>query len=208
MVFFSIICIPTAGKMIDLFNVPLSITIYYFPFIYIFSDILTEVYGYSAARRVLWYNCAAQVLATLVFEFVVYYPPSAAMNDNAAYITVLSAAPRLVLFGILAIFSGDIVNNYIVAKMKIWTEGRFISVRFVLSTLGAQLVNTSVFYMFGLWGLIPRIALMQSIAIACLLKVTVEIVLLPITIKVARWLKTSENIDFYDRNTDFNPLKF
>src|ERR1700719_4901357 len=75
-VFFAIICIPTAGKLIDIMGVPLSISIYYFPFVYILADILTEVYGYAVARRVLWYSIAAQVLATAVFEFVVAYPPS------------------------------------------------------------------------------------------------------------------------------------
>jgi uncharacterized integral membrane protein (TIGR00697 family) len=136
-------------------GIPLSISIYYFPFVYILADILTEVYGYAIARRVLWYCIFAQLLAIVIFEFVIFYPPSAAMKDNQSYVDVLSAAPRLVLFGTLAMFAGDIANNYVLAKMKVWTNGSYISARFVTSTLCGQMVNTAVFYIFGLWGMIP-----------------------------------------------------
>jgi hypothetical protein len=114
-VFVAIICIPTAGKLIDIMGVPLSISIYYFPFVYILGDILTEVYGYAIARRVLWYCIFAQLLAIAIFEFVILYPPSALMTNNRSYVDVLSAAPRLVLFGTLALFAGDIANNYVLA---------------------------------------------------------------------------------------------
>ena len=134
-VFFAIICIPTAGKLIDVMGIPLSISIYYFPFVYIFADILTEVYGYAVARRVLWYCISAQLLTIVVFEFIISYPPSAVMTNNQSYVDVLSSAPRLVLFGALAMFAGDIANNYVLAKMKVWTNGRYISGRFVTSTL-------------------------------------------------------------------------
>jgi uncharacterized PurR-regulated membrane protein YhhQ (DUF165 family) len=137
-VFFAIICIPTAGKLIDVMGIPLSISIYYFPFVYIFADILTEVYGYAVARRVLWYCISAQLLTIVVFEFVISYPPSAVMTNNQSYVDVLSAAPRLVLFGTLAMFAGDIANNYVLAKMKVWTNGRHISARFVTSTLSVK----------------------------------------------------------------------
>jgi uncharacterized PurR-regulated membrane protein YhhQ (DUF165 family) len=126
-VFFAIICIPTAGKLVDVMGIPLSISIYYFPFVYIFADITTEVYGYAIARRVLWYCIFAQVLVIAIFEFVIFYPPSAVMTNNQSYVDVLSAAPRLVLFGTLAMFTGDIANNYVLAKMKVWTNGRYIS---------------------------------------------------------------------------------
>ena len=83
-IFFAIICIPTAGKLIDVVGTPLSISIYYFPFVYIFADILTEVYGYAVARRVLWYCVSAQLLTIVIFEFVILYPPSAVMTNNQA----------------------------------------------------------------------------------------------------------------------------
>src|SRR5262245_53300000 len=98
-IFFGVVCIPTAGKLVDIFGVPLSVTIYFFPFLYIFSDIMTEVYGYAIARRLLWYTVAAQVFATVLFQVAAYYPPSRAMSDNQSFVDVLTAAPRLVLFG-------------------------------------------------------------------------------------------------------------
>src|ERR1700751_5411536 len=207
-VFFAIICIPTAGKLIDVMGIPLSISIYYFPFVYIFADILTEVYGYAIARRVLWYCIFAQLLAIAIFEFVTFYPPSVVMTNNRSYVDVLSAAPRLVLFGTLAMFAGDIANNYVLAKMKVWTNGRYISARFVTSTLWGQMVNTAVFYIFGLWELIPTRLLTKSIVVASLAKVGVELLLLPVTLKVSLWLKRIENVDYFDKGTNFNPLKF
>ena len=98
-VFFAIICIPTAGKLIDVMGIPLSISIYYFPFVYIIGDILTEVYGYAIARRVLWYCIFAQLLVIAIFEFVILYPPSRVMTNSQSYVDVLSTAPRLVLLG-------------------------------------------------------------------------------------------------------------
>jgi queuosine precursor transporter len=207
-VFFAIICIPTAGKLIDIMGIPLSISIYYFPFVYIFADILTEVYGYAVARRVLWYCISAQLLTIVVFEFVISYPPSAIMTNNQSYVDVLSAAPRLVLFGTFAMFAGDIANNYVLAKMKVWTSGRYISARFVTSTLCGQIVNTAVFYIFGLWGLIPTRLLAESIVLASFTKVSVELLLLPVTLKVSLWLKRIESVDYFDKGTNFNPLKF
>jgi queuosine precursor transporter len=207
-VFFAIICIPTAGKLIDVMGVPLSISIYYFPFVYILADILTEVYGYAVARRVLWYCIVAQLLVIAIFEFVILYPPSAVMTNNQSYVDVLSLAPRLVLFGTLAMFSGDIANNYVLAKMKVWTNGRYISARFVASTLSGQLLNSAVFYIFGLWRMIPTGLLTKSIVVASLAKVGVELFLLPLTLKVSLWLKRVENVDYFDKETNFNPLKF
>jgi len=207
-VLFAIVCIPTAGKLIDVVSTPLSISIYYFPFVYIFADLLTEVYGYAVARRVLWYCISAQLLTIAIFEFVIFYPPSAVMANNQSYVDVLSPAPRLVLFGTLAMFAGDIANNYVLAKMKVWTNGRYISARFVISTVCGQVVNTAVFYIFGLWRMIPPRLLTKSIVIASLAKVSVEFILLPITIKASMWLKRIENVDYFDRATNFNPLKF
>ena len=105
-------------------------------------------------------------------------------------------------------FAGDIANNYVLAKIKVWTNGRYISARFVISTLCGQMVNTAVFYIFGLWKMIPTHALTKSIVIASLTKVSVELLLLPATLKVSLWLKRIENVDYFDKATNFNPLKF
>jgi hypothetical protein len=90
----------------------------------------------------------------------------------------------------------------------IFTNGRYISARFVTSTLSGQTVNTAVFYIFGLWGMIPTNVLTKSIVVASLAKVSVELLLLPVTLKVSLWFKKIENIDCFDKGTNFNPLKF
>jgi uncharacterized integral membrane protein (TIGR00697 family) len=207
-VFFAIVCIPTSGKMIDVFRIPLSVSIFYFPFIYIVADLLTEVYGYAAARRVVWYGVMAQVATTLIFTFVSWYPPAVSFAHNDAYQSVLSTAPQLVLFGTIAVFLGDISNNYVLARMKVWTGGRAQALRFVASTVVGQGVNTAFFYTFGLWGLLSGSFLMQSIALASVAKIVVEVVMLPVTIRTAEWLKSREKVDVFDTDTDFNPLKF
>jgi uncharacterized PurR-regulated membrane protein YhhQ (DUF165 family) len=127
-------------------------------------------------------------------------------RPNFSVVDVLSAAPRLVLFGTLAMFAGDIANNYVLARMKEWTDGRYISARFVTSTLCGQMVNTT--NIFGLWRMIPNRVLTQSIVVATLTTVSVELILLPLTLRICLWLKRMENVDYFDRVTNFNPLKF
>jgi hypothetical protein len=94
------------------------------------------------------------------------------------------------------------------AKMKVWTSGRYMSSRFVISTLCGQTVNTAVFYIFGLWGMIPTRLLTKSIVVASLTKVSLELLLLPVTLKASLWLKKIENVDYFDKETNFNPLRF
>ena len=202
-----LICIPTAGKLIDVLSTPLSVTIFYFPLVYVLSDVITEVYGYAIARRLLWYTIAAQVFATIVFQLAIAAPPSAALRDNQSYIDVLATAPRLVLFGTLAIFSGDTVNNLVVAQMKVWCRGRFLPVRFVLSTFCGQLIDTTIFYVFAL-GTLPRSALGKSIALETAISVAIAILCLPVSQAAAGWLKRAEGVDVFDIDTDFSPFKF
>jgi queuosine precursor transporter len=203
----ALICIPTAGKLVDIFGTPLSVTIFYFPFLYVFSDVTTEVYGYAVARRVLWYTIAAQVFATAVFQFSIALPSSVVMRNNQAFVDVLSTAPRLVFFGNIAVFAGDTVNNYVVAKMKVWSHGRRLPLRFVASTFLGQAVNTTIFYVFAL-GTIPAGVLAKTILVETLISVAIAVVFLPGSLAVSSWLKRTEEVDFFDTDTDFNPLKF
>jgi queuosine precursor transporter len=202
-----LICIPTAGKLVDVFDTPLSVTIFYFPFVYVLSAITTEVYGYAVARRLLWYTIAAQVVATIIFQLAIAAPPSVILRNNQSYIDVLSAAPRLVLFGNLAIFAGDSVNNFVVAKMKVWSCGDYLPARFVLSTFGGQLVDTTIFYIFAL-GTLPASALINSIFLEVFVSVAVSATCLPVSRAVSAWLKRTENLDVFDYATNFNPLRF
>lgn len=207
-IFFALICIPTAGKMIDVGGILLSVSIFYFPFVYIISDILTEVYGYALARRVLWYTVATQIAAVILFQLVLLAPVIPGFEGAESHFeAVLGAAPQLVTFGLLAVFLGDITNNYILAKMKVWSEGKHMPARLVASTLGGEFVNTAVFYTFGLWGILPVEALIPSIIAGAVAKTVVEIVMLPLTIRIVQKTKRIEGIDHFDTDTNFNPLK-
>lgn len=198
----------TAGKVVQLFIFPVSITVFYFPITYIFADILTEVYGYSVARRVLWIVLLCSVLAGLLYQLVVFMPPAPGFNANAAYVQVFGQVPRMLIGGWIAVFAGEILNDFVLAKMKIWTEGKHLWARLLGSTLVGQLVNTALFYFIALYGILPNDLLLSSIISGWLIKTAVEILLIPFTYWVVNKVKTIEQLDTYDRSTNFNPFSF
>jgi queuosine precursor transporter len=196
----------TAGKLVSIMGYPVSITVLYFPITYIISDILTEVYGYEKARKVLWTTLLCSVIAGIVYQIVAAWTPASIFSQNQAYVTVFQSVPRILLGGWLAVFTGDIANNFTLAKLKVITEGKFLWIRTISSTIVGQLVNTAVFYSVALSGILPNPILFQSILIGWLLKTLVEIVFTPITYIIVSYLKRIENEDFYDRDTNFNPF--
>lgn len=203
---FQLISDVTAGKLISIFGNPVSITVLYFPVTYIISDVLTEVYGYAKARKVLWTTLLCSVIAGIVYQVVASWTPASVFPDNAAYVKVFQSVPRILFGGWLAVFSGDIANNFTLAKLKVLTEGRFLWLRTISSTIVGQLVNTAVFYIIALGGVLPSNILIQAILAGWILKTLVEIVFTPITYAVVSWLKKVEHEDFYDRDTNFNPF--
>src|SRR5580692_6503261 len=125
----------------------------FFPISYIFGDILTEVYGYGRDRRVAWAGFAALAFASLMAAMVVHLPPSAAsLHDQAAVEAVFGSTPRIVVASILAFLCGTFVNSYVLAKMKIWTRGRWLWTRIIGSTLCGELVDSMLFYMIAFYG--------------------------------------------------------
>src|SRR3989344_4274909 len=112
----------TAGKIIQLFVFPVSVTVLYFPITYIISDVLTEVYGYAKARSVVWMVLFSSIIAGLVYQLVISLPPAVGFPNNDAYTTVLGSVPRILLGGWIAVWVGGILNDYVLAKMKVWTK--------------------------------------------------------------------------------------
>jgi|SRR3989338_512453 len=196
----------TAGKIIQLFVFPVSVTVLYFPITYIFSDILTEVYGYARARSVVWTVLFCSVLAGLIYQLVVYLPPAVGFDANDAYARVLGSVPRILLGGWVAVWVGGILNDYILAKMKVWTNGRHLWARTIGSTIVGEFANTVLFYTIALYAVLPNNLLIASILSGWLIKVAVETIFTPWTYIVIRKLKALENEDFYDKDTNFNPL--
>jgi len=205
---FQLVSDVTAGKIISFFSFPVSVTVLYFPVTYIFADVLTEVYGYAKARSVLWIVMLSSILAGLLYILVVAIPPAATFNANDAYTRVLGQIPRILIGGWLAVFAGEISNDYVMAKLKILSKGKLLWTRTISSTIVGQLVNTIVFYVIGLYGILANNILFQAILTGWLLKVFVEVIFTPLTYMVVGWLKRNEGEDYYDTNTNFNPFKF
>ena len=182
----------------------------FFPIGYIFGDVLTEVYGYSRARRAIWAGFGAMAFATFMAYVVVNIPPSAVEPWNAtlqpALEVVFGNTWRIVAGSMLAYWVGDFINSYVMAKMKVWCEGRHLWMRTIGSTACGQAADSLIFYPIAFWGIWSMEALMAVVAFNFVFKVGVEVAFTPLTYAVVGWLKRAEGIDTYDRDTNFTPF--
>lgn len=177
-----------------------------FPLTYIFGDVLTEVYGYKKSRRVIWLGLFCAFLMSMVFYIVGKLPADASWNGQEAYDMILGQTPRIVLASLIAFFSGEFSNSYVLAKMKIWTKGKMLWARTIGSTVVGELVDTVLFVLIAFWGVLPTDVLMVIILSNYIFKTGVEVLFTPITYKVIGFLKKKEQEDYYDTNTNFNPF--
>jgi uncharacterized integral membrane protein (TIGR00697 family) len=175
----------------------------FFPISYLFGDILTEVYGYARDRRVVWSGFGALLFAALMATVVVHLPPR---DKNSAVEAIFGNTPRIIAASIIAFWSGSFVNSYVLAKMKLWTRGRWLWTRTVGSTICGELVDSALFYSIafaGLWSTDKLLAIMMT---QYVLKSGWEIVATPLTYKIVGFLKRAEHEDYYDRDTRFTPF--
>jgi queuosine precursor transporter len=179
----------------------------FFPISYIFGDILTEVYGYGRDRRVVWAGFAALAFASVMAAVVVHLPPSAASRaSQGAVETIFGNTPRIVVASITAFLCGTFVNSYVLAKMKIRTQGRWLWTRIVGSTLCGELVDSVIFYFVAFYGRMPQSELVPLMFTQYALKSGWEVLATPITYRVVSFLKKAENEDYYDTDTNFTPF--
>jgi uncharacterized integral membrane protein (TIGR00697 family) len=179
----------------------------FFPLSYIFGDILTEVYGYARDRRVVWAGFVALGFAALMAAVIVALPPAAQWRDNQAAVeAIFGNTPRIVAASITAFWCGSFVNSFVMAKMKIWSNGRWLWTRTVGSTLCGELVDTALFYSIAFYGLWDSTLLESVMLTQYVLKSGWEIVMTPVTYRVVGFLKRTEHEDFYDRDTNFTPF--
>ncbi|HGY09493.1 MAG TPA: VUT family protein [Oceanithermus profundus] len=180
-----------------------------FPLAYIFGDVLTEVYGYARSRRVIWTGFALLALASLTFSAVAALPaladPELAPYAEA-FDRLFGLVPRIVLGSLLAYWAGEFANSYVLAKMKVRSRGRFFGARALGSTLVGEAVDTGLFLLVAFAGVYPTYVLGRMFASNYVFKVGVEVVFLPLTYAVVGALKRSENEDYFDTDTDFNPF--
>jgi uncharacterized integral membrane protein (TIGR00697 family) len=179
----------------------------FFPISYLFGDILTEVYGYARDRRVVWSGFAALVFAAVMATVIVHLPPAASFRaEQPAVEAIFGNTPRIVCASIIAFWCGSFVNSYVLAKMKIWSSGRWLWTRIIGSTLCGELVDSGLFYSIAFAGLWPADTLLEITATQYVLKSAWEVLATPLTYKVVAFLKRAEHEDYYDRDTDFTPF--
>lgn len=177
-----------------------------FPISYIFGDILTEVYGYKKSRRVIWTGFFCALLMSAVFMIVGKLTPAADWGNQEAYDKILGLTPRIVLASLIAYFSGEFSNSYILAKMKIMTAGKWLWSRTIGSTIVGEGVDTLLFVMIAFYGVFSNDLLIAIMISNYVFKVAFETVLTPATYGVVHFLKKQEGIDTYDHKTNFNPF--
>jgi len=182
----------------------------FFPFGYIFGDVLTEVYGYARARKVIWAGFGAMLFATGMAWVIVHLPPSPNEPFNTviqpAIETIFGNTWRIVCASIIAFWAGDFVNSYVMAKMKILTQGRWLWTRTIGSTVLGQGVDSMLFYPLAFMGIWTFDTLLGVVLFNWIFKITVEILMTPVTYVVVNKLKRAENEDYLDVATDFTPF--
>jgi uncharacterized integral membrane protein (TIGR00697 family) len=180
-----------------------------FPLTYIFGDVLTEVYGYARAKRVIWFGMAANLGSSLIFALVGMLPTDPTSPTKGAFEVVLGFVPQIVLASLAAFFVGEFLNAFVLAKLKVATNGKFLWVRTIGSTLIGEGADTLTFswLAFGIGAnAIPQDILWGIIGFNYVYKVVLEVFLTPVTYFVIGFLKRAENLDVYDRSTNFNPF--
>ena len=180
----------------------------FFPISYVFGDILTEVYGYARARRVIWCGFCALAFASVMAGVVVALPPAPFWQHQSAYEIAFGSTWRIVGASMIAYFCGEFVNSFVLAKMKIATRGRWLWTRTIGSTLAGEAVDSALFYPLAFYGsgIIPNDKLPVVMLAQFVLKVGVEVVFTPLTYKIVGALKKAEKEDYYDRDTNFTPF--
>jgi hypothetical protein len=181
----------------------------FFPISFIFGDILTEVYGYAASRRVIWAGFAGLAFASLMAWMIVALPPAPYWHNQAEYEVAFGSTWRISLAGLVAFAVGEFVNSFVMAKMKIVSAGKRLWQRTITSTIFGETVDTIMFVPLAFWntGIIPNDKIPLIVGAQIIAKIAVEIAFTPVVYKTVAFLKRVENEDYYDKNTDFNPFK-
>jgi uncharacterized integral membrane protein (TIGR00697 family) len=178
----------------------------FFPISYVFGDVLTEVYGYARARKVVWAGFGAMTFASFMSWAVLAFPPAPAWPHQQAFQTVFGGTPRIVGASMLAYFCGEFCNSYVLARMKVRTEGRWLWTRTIGSTIVGEAVDSAVFYPLAFLGVWTHEQVLQVMVTNYALKVGWEAVMTPFTYRIVNTLKRTEHEDYFDRDTNFTPF--
>lgn len=196
-----------AAKPAQVWGFTFGAGILFFPLSYVIGDVLTEVYGYGRARRCVWAGFVAVLFMAFMSWVVVSLPPALGWDGQAAYDSVFGQVPRIVLASVCAFWAGELVNAFVLAKMKIWTQGKHLWARTIGSTVFGQGIDSLIFYPLAFYGVWETATVVQVMAFNWFLKVVWEILLTPVTYAVVAFLKKREGVDVFDEGTDFSPFR-
>lgn len=195
-----------APKIWQVFGFSFGGTLLFFPITYLFGDILTEVYGYDRSRKVVWAGFIAMIFASFVSWIILKLPSAPTFNHQAELEVVFGATPRLVAGSLVAYFIGELSNSYVLAKLKIWTQGRWLWTRLLGSTVIGEGIDTLIFYPLAFYGIWPDDLLGSVMMTSYAFKVIWESIMTPFTYRLVSFLKKAENEDYYDYDTNFAPF--
>ena len=201
-----IVSLILAGKIAEVGGVTFTAAVIVFPLSYLFGDVLTEVYGYASARKVVWAGFAVQIVWIVSYWIAAALPPAPFWTHQQAFETVLGATPRIAAAGMSAYLVGEFLNAYVLARLKLALGGRFVGVRLIASTVVGQAVDSALFLTLAFAGTLPVSELVRLGLSVWLIKVGWEVLALPLSLPLIAWLKRAEGVDADDRGTDFNPF--
>lgn len=203
-----------AAKLVQLFEFKIGswnvgvfgAGILFFPLSYVLGDVMTEVYGYARARRVVWAGFAAVLFMAFMAWVVVSMPPAPGWNGQDAYRQVFGLTPRIVFASVVAFWAGELSNAFVMARMKVWSGGKHLYQRTIGSTVVGQGVDSLLFYPIAFLGVWSTTQVVTVLATNYVLKVLWEALLTPVTYRVVGFLKRVEGVDVYDKETAFTPF--
>lgn len=196
-----------ATKLITVGGIVLTAGVVIFPLSYVLGDVLTEVWGYAASRRVIWLGFACNALMVTAIWLGGAIPAAPFWKGQGAYDEILGHTPRILGASFVAYLAGEFANAFVLAKLKILTQGRWLWTRTIGSTLVGQALDTAIFVTLAFAGTVPGAVLAGIVAGQWAVKVAYEAAATPLTYAAVAWLKASERVDAYDYDTDFNPIR-
>ncbi len=186
--------------------IPATAGLFLFPISYVINDLVAEVWGYRSAKMMIWLGFAMNAFAVLFFQFAILLPSSADFTHQDAFSLVLSSSMRISLASFIAFVCGSILNAYVMSRMKVIQKGKRFSLRAVVSTLAGETVDSMLFFNIAFWGIIPLNSIIMLIITQIAMKTLYEILLLPITGRVVKYVKQREQTDVYDIGISYSPF--
>jgi uncharacterized integral membrane protein (TIGR00697 family) len=205
------ICLVTSNlletKIIQVFGITATAGLLVFPISYIINDCIAEVWGFKKARLIIWCGFASNFLLIAFSQLSVRIPAAPFWEGEEAFNFVFGLAPRIAAASLLAFLVGSFINAYVMSRMKILSQGKHFSFRAIASTLAGESADSLIFFPVAFWGLVPFSELLIMIGTQALLKSLYELFVLPVTIRVVKYIKKVDGQDIYDVNTSYNILK-